>query len=117
MQKKNKIIRVKWIVNPDVSMEDELLDIAVYQDLSKTDLLAYFAARKIKTSTKLDIAANGTVLGKGTVTIKVFPGALRVLASERAEARKKCRKKRQNRNCLSLFHQYPINVCALGRFY
>ena len=37
---------------------------------------------KIKTSPKLDVAAEGIILGKGTARIKVLPGALRVLAPE-----------------------------------
>ena len=95
------LIGAKNLVAPDASMEDGLLDIAVYPDSSKADLLAYFAktahegstpdktiqryrARKIevKSSPKLDIAAEGIILGKGTARIKVHPGALRVLAPE-----------------------------------
>jgi diacylglycerol kinase (ATP) len=95
------LIGAKNLVAPDASMEDGLLDIAVYPDFSKADLLAYFAktahegstpdgtiqryrARKIKvkTSPKLDIAAEGIILGKGTARIKILPGALRVLAPE-----------------------------------
>jgi diacylglycerol kinase (ATP) len=37
---------------------------------------------KVKTSPKLDIAAEGIILGKGTARIKILPGALRVLAPE-----------------------------------
>ncbi len=93
------IIGAKNLLAPDASMEDGLLDIAVYPDFSKVDLLAYFArtvneglppdgriqryqARKIKvkTSPKLDVAAEGIILGKGTAWIKVLPGALRVIA-------------------------------------
>jgi diacylglycerol kinase family enzyme len=92
---------VKNLVAPDASMEDGLLDIAVYPDFSKADLVSYFAktahegsapdgtiqryqARKIKikTSPKLDIAAEGIILGKGTAWIKIFPGMLRVIAPE-----------------------------------
>src|SRR5512141_1956648 len=69
------LIGAKNLVAPDACMDDGLLDIAVYPNFSKADLLAYFAktahegsardgtiqryrARKIKvkTSTKLDIA-------------------------------------------------------------
>jgi diacylglycerol kinase family enzyme len=82
-------------------MEDGLLDIAVYPGFSKAGLLSYFVksahenptpdgaiqryrARKIKvkTSPKLDVAAEGIILGKGTARIKVLPGALRVIAPE-----------------------------------
>ena len=95
------LIGAKNLVAPDASMDDGLLDIAVYPNFSKADLLAYFAktahegstpdrtiqryrARKIKvkTSPKLDVAAEGIILGKGTARIKILPGALRVLAPE-----------------------------------
>ncbi len=95
------LIGAKNLVAPDASMEDGLLDIAVYPDFSKAELLSYFAktahegstpdgtiqryrARKIKvkTSPKLDVAAEGIILGKGTAWIKVLPGALRVIAPE-----------------------------------
>jgi diacylglycerol kinase (ATP) len=95
------LIGAKNLLAPDASMEDGLLDIAVYPGFSKAGLLAYFAqtanegktpdgtiqrfrARKIKvkTSPKLDVAAEGIILGKGTARIRVFPGALRVLAPE-----------------------------------
>ncbi len=91
----------KNLVAPDASMEDGLLDIAVYPGFSKAELLGYFVksaqegstpdgriqryrARKIKvkTSPKLDVAAEGIILGKGTAKIKILPGALRVLAPE-----------------------------------
>ena len=90
---------MKNLVAPDASLDDGLLDIAVYPGFSKTQVLGYFAstandravpdgsiqryqARKIKirTSPKLDIAAEGILLGKGTAWIKVLPGALRVIA-------------------------------------
>jgi diacylglycerol kinase family enzyme len=82
-------------------MDDGLLDIAVYPNFSKAQLLSYFAksahetstpdrtiqryrARKIKvkTSPKLDVAAEGIIQGKGTARIKVLPRALRVIAPE-----------------------------------
>jgi diacylglycerol kinase (ATP) len=95
------LIGAKNLVAPDASMDDGLLDIAVYPDFSKAELLSYFVktahegstpdrtiqryrARKIKvkTSPKLDIAAEGIILGKGTARIKILPGALRVIAPE-----------------------------------
>jgi len=95
------LIGLKNLVAPEASMEDGLLDIAVYPNFSKAELLAYFAktaqersatdgkiqryrARKIKikTSPKLDVAAEGTLLGKGSARIKVLPQALRVIAPE-----------------------------------
>lgn len=102
------LIGAKNLVAPDASMEDGLLDIAVYPDFSKADLLAYFAktaherstpdgkiqryqARKIKIKTdpKLDVAAEGIILGKGTARIKILPGALRVLAPEPGQGAEK----------------------------
>jgi len=95
------ITGAKNLVAPDASMEDGLLDIAVYPDFSKAEVLSYFArtahenkipdgtiqryrARKIKikTSPKLDVAAEGILLGRGTARIKLLPGALRVIAPE-----------------------------------
>ena len=95
------LIGAKNLVAPDASMEDGLLDVAVYPDFSKAELLSYFAMTthegsapdgkiqryqvkkiKIKTSPKLDVAAEGILLGKGTARIKVLPGALRVIAPE-----------------------------------
>lgn len=95
------IIGAKNLVAPDASTEDGLLDIAVYPNFSKSELMAYFAksanegvtsdgkiqryrARKIKIKTdpKLDIAAEGILLGKGRAKIKVLPHALKVIAPE-----------------------------------
>ena len=95
------VIGAKNLVAPDASMEDGLLDVAVYPGFSKAELVAYFArtahegmtedgkiqryrARKIKikTSPKLDIAAEGVLLGKGKAKIKLLPRALRVIAPE-----------------------------------
>ncbi|MEP7136290.1 MAG: diacylglycerol kinase family protein [Chloroflexota bacterium] len=102
------LIGAKNLVAPDASMEDGLLDIAVYPDFSKAELLAYFSktaherstpdgsiqryqARKIKIKTdpKLDVAAEGIILGKGTARIKILPGALRVLAPEPGQGTEK----------------------------
>jgi len=91
----------KNLVAPDASLEDGLLDIAVYPNFSKAELVSYFSKSanegatpdgriqryrahkiKVKTSPKLDIAAEGILLGKGTARIKVLRGALRVIAPE-----------------------------------
>ena len=91
----------KNLVAPDASLEDGLLDIAVYPGFTKAELLSYFVnsanvnstpdgriqryrARKIKvkTSPKLDVAAEGTLLGKGACRIKVLHDALWVIAPE-----------------------------------
>jgi diacylglycerol kinase (ATP) len=93
------LIASKNLVAPDASLQDGLLDISVYPDFTKAQVLNYFAKTsnegsipdgklqryragkvKIKTSPKLEIAADGITLGKGTATIKVLPGALRVFA-------------------------------------
>ena len=95
------VIGVKNLVAPNASMDDGLLDVAVYPGFSKAELIAYFAktahegnpsdekiqryrARKIKikTSPKLDIAAEGIFLGKGKAKIKLIPRALRVIAPD-----------------------------------
>ncbi len=95
------LIGLHNLVAPDSSVEDGLLDVALYPGFSKAQILAYFArtlnesapeydkvqryrARKIKirTSPKLDIAAEGLLMGKGTAWIKSLPGALHVLAPE-----------------------------------
>ena len=77
------LIGAKNLVALDASMEDGLLKISVFPDFSKADLLAYFArtahegatpdgtiqryrARKIKvkSSPKLDVAAEGIIWEK-----------------------------------------------------
>jgi diacylglycerol kinase (ATP) len=87
-------------VAPEASTQDGLLDISVYPDFSKVELLGYYHAvmdggysgdrkvqhyqarkLKIKTSPKLEVMADGVALGKGTVTIKALPGALRVITT------------------------------------
>ncbi len=95
------LIGPNMLVDPNASMEDGLLDISLYPNFSEAELLAYFTkvmneknaedgkiqryrAKKImlKTSPKLEVMADGVMLGKGKVKIKVLPGALRVLAPE-----------------------------------
>ncbi|MGE5248797.1 MAG: diacylglycerol/lipid kinase family protein [Bacteroidota bacterium] len=87
-----------FLVAPNASLQDGLLDISVYPEFNKAELLAYYArimdegraeddkvqryrARKveIKADPKLDAMADGVVLGKGTVEIKSRPGALWVI--------------------------------------
>ena len=93
----------KFLVAPNASLQDGLLDISVYQDFSKAELLGYYAkvmdggysgngkvqryqARKlqVKSSPRLKVMADGIELGKGTVTIKMRPGALRIIAPEKS---------------------------------
>ncbi len=96
------VVGKNFMVAPDASMQDGLLDVAVYPDLGKVELLGYYAAvmdggysgdgkvqhfqarkMKIKTSPKLDVMADGVAIGRGTVTIKVRPAALRVITTEK----------------------------------
>ncbi len=89
----------KNLVAPDASMDDGLFDISVFPDFSKAEVIKYFASTSkeglvpdgklqrfrahkvvVKTSPKLDIAADGILLGSGKAVIKICPGALRVLA-------------------------------------
>lgn len=93
------LIGPNMLVDPDASMDDGLFDISVYPGFSKAELLAHFASVtnekrsdhgkiqryraekiKIKTSPKQEVLADGVMLGKGKVRIKLLPGALKVIA-------------------------------------
>jgi diacylglycerol kinase (ATP) len=97
------LIGLNNLLAPDASLEDGMLDIAAYPGFSKVELAAYFArttkqlstaddnvrrykARKIKirTEPKLDIAAEGLMMGTGKAWIKALPAAIQVLAPEPA---------------------------------
>ena len=90
-----------FLVAPDASLKDGLLDISVYPEFSKTDLLGYFAqirdgnysanekvqryrARKIeiKTKPKMEVMADGVMLGKNKVEIKSKPAAVWMITPE-----------------------------------
>ncbi len=90
-----------FLVAPDAAVTDGLLDISVYPDFSKTELLTYYAqirsegfsanekvqrfrAKKIeiKTDPKMDVMADGVMLGKGKVEIKAKPGAVWMITPE-----------------------------------
>lgn len=92
-----------FMVAPKASLQDGLLDISVYPDFSKAELFSYYAAvmdggysgegkvqqyqarkLKIKASPKLKVMADGEALGKGTVTIKVLPDALRIITPKKS---------------------------------
>jgi diacylglycerol kinase family enzyme len=92
-------------VAPNASLQDGLLDISVYPDFGKIELLRYYTAimnggysgdgkvqqyqarkLKVKASPKLQVMADGVALGKGTVTIKALPNALRVITTEKSSA-------------------------------
>jgi diacylglycerol kinase (ATP) len=89
------------LVDPVASTDDGLFNVSLFPSISKAELLAYTAeatneghtddekilryrARKLKirSSPKLEVMADGVMLGKGPVKIKVLPGALRVIAPE-----------------------------------
>jgi diacylglycerol kinase family enzyme len=93
----------KFLVTPTDSSQAGLLDISVFQDFSKAELLRYHAnmmdggysgdgkvlryqARKLKVMSlpRLKVTADGIEQGKGTVTIKVRSGALRVIAAKKS---------------------------------
>ncbi|MGE5222493.1 MAG: diacylglycerol/lipid kinase family protein [Omnitrophica WOR_2 bacterium] len=95
---------VNFLVAPDASLRDGLLDIAVYPEFSKVDILAYlskvmkegytpdgriqrYRAKKIKVKSdpKLEVMADGVMQGKGTVKIKILPKALRTIAPPASE--------------------------------
>ena len=97
------ILGKNFLVAPQASMQDGLLDISVYPDFSKVELLRYYAAvmdggysgdkkvqhyqahkLKIKASPKMNVMADGVSLGKGTVTIKALPAALRIITTEKS---------------------------------
>ena len=84
-----------FLVAPDASVTDGYLDVSVYPDFSKTELLAYYAKIRdegfsanekvqryrackieIKTSPKMKVMSDGVMLGKGKVKIKSRPGAV-----------------------------------------
>jgi len=95
------LIGPNMLVAPDALLDDGLFDVSLYPEFSKAETLAYFAKvmnerpaedgsiqryragkLKIKASPKLEVLADGILLGKGTVRIKMLPGALRVIAPE-----------------------------------
>jgi diacylglycerol kinase (ATP) len=99
------LIGAKNLVAPQASAEDGLLDVVVYPHFSKAQLLAYFArtanegisdesqlqryqAHKvtIKAEPKLQVAADGIKLGKGTATIKFSRHSLYVIAPPPVDA-------------------------------
>lgn len=90
---------MNMLIDPTASTDDGLLDISMFPNIGKAELLAYgvgtlnegktdngkitrYRARKlkIKSAPSLEVMADGVMLGKGTVKIKVLPGVLRVIA-------------------------------------
>jgi diacylglycerol kinase (ATP) len=90
-----------FLVAPDASLTDGLLDVSVYPEFGKAELLAYYArirdegysanekvqryrARKleIKSSPKMEVMADGVMLGKGKVELKSRPGSLWIITPD-----------------------------------
>jgi YegS/Rv2252/BmrU family lipid kinase len=90
-----------FLVAPDASVKDGFLDVSVYPEFSKTELLAYYAKVRdegfsanekvqryraskleIKTNPKMEVMADGVMLGKGKVEIKSKPGAVWMITPE-----------------------------------
>jgi diacylglycerol kinase (ATP) len=117
-----------FMVAPDASLQDGLLDISVYPDFGKLELLRYYAAvmdggysgdgkvqhyqarkLKVKASPKLDVMADGVALGKGTVTIKVRKAALRVITTEKI-----LKRANQEENSVEAIVLMPVST-AVGK--
>ena len=96
------ILGKNFLVAPQASLQDGLLDISVYPGFSKAELLSYYAAVmdggvsanekvghyqarkiKVKASPQLDVMADGISLGKGTVTIRARAASLRIITTEK----------------------------------
>jgi diacylglycerol kinase (ATP) len=92
---------VNFLVAPHASLEDGLLDLSIYPNFSKAELLAYYASVmnqgytendkvqhyrvskiELKSKPALEVNADAIDLGKGNVKIKCLKGALRVIAPE-----------------------------------
>src|SRR5215216_1231879 len=90
-----------FLVAPDATVTDGLLDISVYPEFGKAELLAYYAQIRnegfsanekvqryraskieIKTNPKMDVMADGVMLGKGKVEIKSKPGTVWIITPE-----------------------------------
>jgi diacylglycerol kinase (ATP) len=90
-----------FLVAPNASVTDGFLDVSVYPDFSKTEVLAYFAQVRsegfsnnekvqryrackieIKTDPKMEVMADGVMLGRGKVEIKSKAGALWMITPE-----------------------------------
>ena len=100
-----------FLVAPNASLEDGLLDVSVYPNFSKAALIAYYGAVmnggtsdnervqhyrvhkfELKAREKTDVMADGVMLGKGNVEIKCRAGAIRVITPKPSEASNKVAK-------------------------
>ena len=108
-----------FLVAPDASVTDGFLDISVYPDFSKTEVLAYYAQVRsegfsanekvqryraskveIKTNPKMKVMADGVMLGKGKVKIKSKPRRRLDDHAGRSCGAPGAREGRQPRSCL-----------------
>lgn len=126
-------------VAPEASLQDGLLDISVFPDLNKGELLGYFAAVmdgghsgngkvqqyqarkvKIKSSPKLDVMADGVALGRGRAKIKARPGAFLVIAPRKGPEHKEAQDEqaRTEKQAAAIIHgqkeQTEADVIPLG---
>jgi diacylglycerol kinase (ATP) len=96
------LIGPKMLIVPDALMDDGLFDIALFPNFNKAELLAYttrtlntekpaddgkiqrYRASKITITSKpkLEVLADGVMLGKGKTKIRLLPYPLRVIAPE-----------------------------------
>jgi diacylglycerol kinase (ATP) len=93
---------LEYLVAPHSCLDDGLLDVDFFPGFSKAGILAYFQSIsrgrenireiitryqvrkiKIKATPEQDTVADGITLGKGTIKIRVLPGALRVITGEK----------------------------------
>ena len=92
---------VNFLVAPHASLDDGLLDISIYPNFTKAEVLSYYASVmnqgytendkvqhyrvskfELKSKPPLEVNADGMDLGKGNVKIKCLKGALRMIAPE-----------------------------------
>ncbi len=97
------VFGMSFMIAPHASLRDGLMDVCLYPNFSKSELIAYFArianagssedgrvqryrARKvkIKANPPQDVMADGIMLGQTPVTIRILPGALRIIAPQQA---------------------------------
>ncbi len=95
------VFGAEFLIAPEAALDDGLLDVCVYPNFSKADLIAYFSRVakdghsedqrvqryrvhrvKIKSDPRQDVMADGIMLGQETVTIRALPAALRVITGE-----------------------------------
>lgn len=92
---------MNFLVAPQASLVDGLLDITAFPSFTKAQLMAYHAQMmnegktenenvqryrahevKIKSSPPMDIMADGQMLGRTPIRISIYPGGLKIIAPE-----------------------------------